>query len=113
MTFYRTEFSGLRQCERCGKAFVPKYSYAKLCYDCWKRRQDAEKLLDEAEGEIDRLRQIAAEAEARAFMANRAEGIPPDMLKVLLLLCHPDRHGNSQASTKATQWLLQMRRSAA
>ncbi len=32
-----------------------------------------------------------------------------EQLPRLLLVCHPDRHGNSEASTKATQWLLSVR----
>jgi hypothetical protein len=36
--------------------------------------------------------------------------IPPDMLRRLTMLAHPDRHNSSEASVKATQWLLQQRR---
>ena len=32
-----------------------------------------------------------------------------EQLPRLLLVCHPDKHGNSQAATKATQWLLDVR----
>lgn len=35
--------------------------------------------------------------------------IPPDMLKRLINLCHPDKHNNSKASTLATEWLLTLR----
>ena len=40
---------------------------------------------------------------------NAGGGIPADMLKRLIMLCHPDRHDNSTASTLATQWLLEQR----
>ena len=99
----------MRACERCGQLFSPQYQYAKLCYPCWKRRKDAELLLDSAEREIDHLRRILAETERRASVGAAPEPIPADLLKVMLLLCHPDRHGNSAASTKATTWLLQQR----
>lgn len=36
-------------------------------------------------------------------------GIPADMLKRLIHLCHPDKHDGSKASTTATEWLLQQR----
>lgn len=36
-------------------------------------------------------------------------GIPADMLRRLIMLCHPDRHDSSKASTIATQWLLEQR----
>lgn len=36
--------------------------------------------------------------------------IPPEMMRKLLFLCHPDKHGNSQQATEATQWLLSQRK---
>jgi hypothetical protein len=50
----------------------------------------------------------------RAFRANMRESvihlspsssIPSDIIKRLRMLCHPDRHGNSEMSTKVMQWL--------
>jgi hypothetical protein len=41
--------------------------------------------------------------------SNTGGGIPADMLKRLIQLCHPDKHGSSKASTTATEWLLQQR----
>jgi hypothetical protein len=35
--------------------------------------------------------------------------IEPEMIRRLLQLCHPDKHNNSEASIKATQWLLSKR----
>ncbi len=40
------------------------------------------------------------------------EPIEATMLKRLIQLCHPDRHGNSEASNTATRFLLQLRESA-
>lgn len=39
-------------------------------------------------------------------------GIEPDMLRRLVQLCHPDRHGNSEAATTATRFLLALRSEA-
>lgn len=36
--------------------------------------------------------------------------IEPEMYKKLLMLCHPDKHGNSKTSTEVTQWLLEERK---
>ena len=41
--------------------------------------------------------------------AERKDSIPPDVLKKLLHLAHPDKHGGSKIATEATQWLLSMR----
>lgn len=35
--------------------------------------------------------------------------IPPDLYRKLLMLCHPDKHGNSETATEVTRWLLKMR----
>jgi hypothetical protein len=47
--------------------------------------------------EVLRLRQIAPPP------------IEQNMLSRLIRLCHPDRHGNSEASNEATAWLLSQR----
>lgn len=36
--------------------------------------------------------------------------MPADMLLRLIRLCHPDRHGNSEAANNATAWLLAQRK---
>ncbi len=35
--------------------------------------------------------------------------IPPEMLRRLVRLCHPDRHDGSEAANVATAWLLAQR----
>ena len=41
----------------------------------------------------------------------KPEGIPPEMLRRLVRLCHPDRHSQSEAANQATAWLLAQRAS--
>lgn len=36
-------------------------------------------------------------------------GIPPDMLKRLIVLCHPDKHAGSDTANTVTAWLLRQR----
>ena len=48
--------------------------------------------------------QAAAPASSKQVAA-----IPLPILRRLLLLCHPDRHGNSEAATIVTAWLLAQR----
>jgi hypothetical protein len=38
--------------------------------------------------------------------------IPPELYRKLLMLCHPDKHGNSETSTEVTRWLIDMREKA-
>ena len=72
------------------------------------RKQSTE--IARQEAEIKSLRRILRETRERAAQAQRPEPIPADLLQLLLQLTHPDRHGNSAASTKATDWLLKQRR---
>lgn len=95
-------------CQGCGRLFTPRYSNAKLCLSCWKRREFVFDEVKRLESENETLRRLLTMTEQRARDA-RPESLPGDMLKLLLLLAHPDKHGNSPASTKATTWLLQQR----
>ncbi|MCB1771731.1 MAG: hypothetical protein KDJ31_18845 [Candidatus Competibacteraceae bacterium] len=47
---------------------------------------------------------------ALATRASRRSVIPPGILRRLLWLCHPDRHGDSEAANTATVWLLSQRK---
>ena len=42
-----------------------------------------------------------------------ASPVPPDMLRRLIQLCHPDKHHGSEAATTATAYLLALRKGAA
>lgn len=46
---------------------------------------------------------------ALATRSSKRPAIPQHILRRLLWLCHPDRHGDSEAATSATAWLLSQR----
>lgn len=113
-----------RKCEDCGQPFVPKVSYARYCLPCWSARHDRlahlrgqlhlAKLKHDLETSIlnDRiatLERIVQEANERALKSWQRGWLPPKMLKMLMYLCHPDKHGNSPMATKVFKWLLQQR----
>lgn len=121
----------IRACTCCGQPFEADRDWKFLCLACWRARKEAEAgdigaialrgmkaelELAQARDRIleleERVREVIREARLHAGEA-RPEPIPDDMLKVLLLLAHPDRHGNSPASNRATTWLLQQRRKSA
>jgi hypothetical protein len=108
-------------CEECGDTFTRTTgeSWKRLCLSCWKASPAAKKTapdrlaqltaeLAEARAERDRLRLRVLALELDAQRA-KPEGIPPDMLRRLVRLCHPDRHGSSKAANEATAWLLEQR----
>ena len=110
-------------CEACWDTFTraPGESWKRLCLSCWKATPAAKKAardrlaqltaeLAEVRAERDRLRLrvLALELDGQR---TKPKGIPPDMLKRLITLAHPDRHGNSKAANEATAWLLAQRAS--
>lgn len=117
----------IRTCTCCGAAFEADEPWKYLCLACWRARKEAEagdvgalalrgmkaelelaQARDRIQELEERVREVIRLAERQAGGA-KPEFIPADVLKVLLLLCHPDKHNGSPASTRATTWLLQQR----
>lgn len=87
-------------CVRCGSPFLRQRgeTWKRQCAVCWQSQR-------------------ATDAFLRGFEAGRAEAlrdapgaIPPERLRALLQLVHPDRHGGSALATNTTAWLLTQRR---
>ena len=110
-------------CEACGDPFTraPGECWKRLCLTCWKASPAAKKAardklaqltaeLAEVRAERDRLRLRVLKLELDGQRA-KPENIPPEMLRRLVRLCHPDRHGGSEAANEATAWLLAQRTS--
>lgn len=76
-------------CTQCGSTFERDASetWKRLCLPCW----------------------IATKADKPAPAPATPAPIDPTMLRRLIQLCHPDRHGGSEASHTATAWLLTQR----
>ncbi|MBP0639571.1 hypothetical protein [Cupriavidus sp. AcVe19-6a] len=90
----------ISRCVECGAAFWRDADWKIRCLDCWRARKAAQ-----------------AEPTPRSVLADENErlrvlcALLPDAATVrrLLQLCHPDRHGNSDASNAATVYLLRLR----
>ena len=96
----------IKRCDHCRTLFDAKFPSAKLCLDCWKKRERAFAEYDDLRAELARL---DTEVRRLRHALHHQQGIPPEMLKRLIGLCHPDRHGNSEPSTEVTKWLLAQR----
>ena len=96
-------------CPTCGAEFEQDEPWKKTCLACWKKRNGI------SPGASDELLRLRAEnSTLRQMLAcqaavQRQTTIEPDMLGRLIRLCHPDQHGGSESSVKATQWLLKQR----
>ncbi len=98
--------SSYRACKQCGEYFHADQDWKHICIGCFKenKRKDRER---EAYREANKHNQ--QRQHQRTYQAPPAPAIPPDMLKVLIMLCHPDKHGGKESATRATQWLLSQR----
>jgi len=86
----------IKRCQQCSTAFDADVEWKTHCKRCYAKKKQAE-----AGG--DRF------TEKPARVITVMTPIPDDMLMRLIRLCHPDRHGNNEASNMATQWLLSVR----
>lgn len=97
-----------KKCDHCRTWFEARFPNAKLCFDCWKKRERAFAEYDDLTREVDVL--IGEVHRLRSALAEKSQQIPPDMLKRLIRLCHPDKHGNSETANAVTRWLLEQRK---
>jgi hypothetical protein len=107
-------YTATRRCSAC-RTPIPAVepAWKLLCRECFvtsKKREHAE-LLDEV-GEL-HLQIADLRAEVAVLRSQQRSAIEPAMVRVLLQLAHPDRHGNSAAANKATQCFLSLKRERA
>lgn len=95
-------------CISCGDSFVRDYDWKKLCMACWIESKNKDGNSSTASEKLDQLkRALGANKQDELIKSLTARAVPDKvMLKRLIQLSHPDRHGNSQASQIATSWLL-------
>ena len=88
-------------CTDCGSYFSKRHDWEVRCFPCWRARKDAN-LVSLPSSELLALRESAKRGES--LRAALGEHLPR-----MIRLCHPDRHGNSEASNIVTRWLLALR----
>ena len=101
-------------CTGCNKNFhvAEGEEWKKTCLGCWKKSKTVQ------DKNYQRVLQLEALAQLLYRRIDELEkktssSIEPDMLRRLIMLSHPDRHNNSEASKKATQFLLDMKKNTA
>jgi ribosomal protein L40E len=84
-------------CRQCHNVFFADEEWKKICLKCWiKQKKRAEE---------SRYQNSYRPPPPKHNASNELK----EMLPLLIRLCHPDRHNNSESSTKVTQWLLKQR----
>jgi hypothetical protein len=87
-------------CRQCHNVFFADEEWKKICLKCWIKQKK------------EREEKVKGAREARYYTPppkHNASNELKEMLPLLIRLCHPDRHNNSESSTKVTQWLLKQR----
>lgn len=74
-------------CDSCGHPFDAKAAWQRLCWPCWRNRQD-HKLKDAGYA----AGYTAGYTDGRHAARGDAGSLTPSTLRELVTLCHPDRH---------------------
>jgi hypothetical protein len=111
-------------CVACGAPYRREADedWKTFCLPCFKKsKRPAEPIPTDsywrdratvAEQQLESLRATVSNLIGQSLRQPRQSGIDKELaeqLPRLLLVCHPDKHGGSQAATKVTQWLLDVR----
>jgi len=94
-------------CPKCQSLYEKDQPWKRVCLSCWLAQKNAT-----SQPKIEVRERIVYRDRIVYKTLPADQPIPADMLRRLIQLCHPDRHGNSEASNTATRFLLQLRESA-
>ncbi|HEX6826432.1 MAG TPA: hypothetical protein VF077_08965 [Nitrospiraceae bacterium] len=95
-----------KRCAECGQPFLAKAHYYYLCWDCWEGNEYNRMNKPQLVEEVSRL----AKELTRLRNGHAPAALDQTLLRRLIQLCHPDKHGNSPLANEVTQRLLEMRR---
>lgn len=102
-----------KYCSHCGGFFEAPFANAKLCLPCWKKRERAFSEYDELKALLryyeENQRRLLADLRLARSRHMESPRIPSDILRKLILLAHPDKHGGSETANEITTWLLARR----
>ena len=111
----------IRTCDKCHKGFLADKPWAKLCSSCFKatmQKMQCEYCGNSFWTESHRPEiwpcksckdDLLIHLISKPSVVLRQPSLSKDLLKDLIFLTHPDKHGNSKKATRATQQLLEMR----
>lgn len=124
----------LATCISCELPFVKNNTRNRICLVCWKRdagyeltkgdlahealAEETKSLLEENKrlrensnvSVVETLkRTIKSLQDQLAAASGSVGGFTPEMLKKLIILCHPDKHNNNPTATEVTKTLLALR----
>ena len=100
-------------CDRCGRPFPSEGPWRRTCILCFKLDNGWQMLAGDLafaglQLELQR-RAKAGPTPAKATPTIDTSRLDDTAIKRLLMLCHPDKHGNSELANDVTRWLLELR----
>lgn len=106
------------ECAGCGEPFIRKAGeeWKRKCFRCWwSSLSSAEQSRRKAQWDKDTEFNFKNDKQEETRQSYNRNATPLEAelkgnLNLLIQLCHPDKHGGSPASNKATVWLLEMKR---
>ena len=118
--------SQAKKCVKCKYTFIANEGWESTCIVCWKESKEMDLLkgdkqvrllqkeLAHRNHELKMLKMKQTSMEHRVLKLKddkRKSKLPLDnRLRDLLMLCHPDKHKNSEKSSDVTRWLLEIRK---
>ena len=101
----------MRSCAGCGDPLpLDTPHWKKVCLNCFRAKKRAEVSDMATELFLARARINELTAQLHAIAQYKPPVIEPAMMTKLLMLCHPDRHGNTPTSNEVTRFLLELRK---
>jgi hypothetical protein len=112
------------KCRDCGFSFPKSQAWATRCIVCFKKGKGYNRVIADdcflwSQHELRRLEMKLKEAQqelaavqahgGRAPQKNAPADISDELLHDIVMLCHPDKHDNSERATRTTQALLPIR----
>jgi hypothetical protein len=98
-----------RICKQCGEVFDADEDWKRVCLPCWRENKAKEQGGKKSSGKGSSYGGKKFDKEFYDRVFGKTQAIPADMLKTLIMLCHPDKHGGKESATRATQYLLSLR----
>lgn len=106
MPRWEDDFSDADICDTCGNVFAKKFRSQTTCYRCWSETPEGMAWRRRKEAEKARASGGYTKTETKTeYVYKDLPGFDKLMVRKLLQLCHPDKHGQSELSVKVTQWL--------
>jgi len=114
---------GEATCQDCGCSFPQRGGYERRCPFCYKLDKGYKVLWGDQAFLWSQQQALELQAQIAKLKALNRTANPPkgggmpselkgDLLRQVISLCHPDKHGNSEKSTKITQELNRLRGAA-